>query len=286
MIPPSASDSSGPASAIASSLRGVGAWMLSGASPPTKPSTIVVDSTPYRRPTSACASSWATTDTRKPTRDRHADEPLDRCREARGGEGRLLCAEQRDDRDQHRPGERDPDLDPEQARDRQAVRRPSGRHLRRHRVGGVGLVRRVRPGPPAGRTTTAASTTRRRRPRPRSCVSTQNACGNSWTSFSVRRVERPRPGREEQLVEQRERLVEQEDAADAADDGHRGDDEPARDRRRQSTAGARPLREHANDPATSSAEPAATQEEALRTRPRRRACAAAPWPRAPGRRRA
>ena len=125
-----------------------GAWMLSGASPPTKPSTIVVDSTPYRRPTSAWASSWATTDTRKPTAIATPIEPLDRRREARGREGRLLRAEQRDDRDEDRPRERDPDLDPEQARDREAVAA--------HQAGtsdgtGVGGARPRTPRAPAAR---------------------------------------------------------------------------------------------------------------------------------------
>ena len=63
---PMAPESSGPASATWSSARGVGAWMLSGARPPTNPSVIERCSMPYRRPRSACASSCAMTDARNP----------------------------------------------------------------------------------------------------------------------------------------------------------------------------------------------------------------------------
>ena len=59
-------DSIGPESAITASSTGRLAWTASGARPPTNPSTIIVVATPRRREVRACASSWASTDTRKP----------------------------------------------------------------------------------------------------------------------------------------------------------------------------------------------------------------------------
>ena len=71
-----ASDTSGPAAAMAISSRGRGASMDSGARPPMKPSVIAVVGTPHRRPTRACETSCATTVTRKP---RATITPMSQC---------------------------------------------------------------------------------------------------------------------------------------------------------------------------------------------------------------
>ena len=202
----------------------------------------------------------------EPDGDRHADEPLDRRREAGRRERRLLRAEQRDDRDEDRPRERDPDLDPEQPRDREAVAaHQAGTSAGDRDRRGLRLVRRMGPGPPAAVPPQQQRQRRRSRPRPRSSSRPRTAAGTAGrASPSRRRTSTTRAGRTA-------RGTARTPGRTAGRRRSRRRPSPPRSRARSSTGGAtapcraRSLRENANEPAISSADPAATRKKRWNT---------------------
>ena len=156
-------------------------------------------------------------------------------------------------------------------------------------VGSGAATRRRRPARSPGRGrascratshTTAAS--RRMNPPSAIVVSDQKSNGKSWTSWSVARVEGVRAAREEQLVEDLERLVEEERRDHAGDDDRRPPGTASRSAMaRQARAGVARPRGHDEQHDERRRRRRSRGRRTRRRRRGRRACAPARAPRGP-----